>query len=516
STNAWVAGQRVRYAVEARRPADALAAAAACRGSDVWCLDLRGVAHHLAGHPAESAAAFDSADALRTPAERCAWNDVAPWLEPGAARAYHRLACGSAERARWESRFWQLAQPFWLLPVNDLRNEWHARRVMVRVHGAGANPYGMSWGDDLDECEIRYGWPTAWSTRDFRGATMYALSPDPGRGVTGWEPAPSYDWIPRGGSLDPARRGVADVPDRAWTLRPPPNDAPTPMRYAPAYAEGGVGTPTHQTARFVHGDTAVVVAAYDASRDSLWSEGRTPPSLSAGLFLVGDSGAVTAADRRDSASRAGALVVRAPAIVGSSRTEESERASSAPHWLLGLEILQRDTVHTADGRRVLGRALRDRAPLRPIGAGAPLSDLLLLRHSPGPTPTFDDAIDSAAGSLTIRRGSTMGLYWEQYRDTSAGVLRDTALAASDTIVITATRLTRSLRERIAGALGRGSVDRPIGLRYPDPGSASAGRAIGISWPDVAAGDYRLDVTLVPATPGRQPATTSVVVHVTED
>ncbi len=512
SSDAWVAGQRVRYAVEARRPADAVAAAVACRASAVWCLGLRGVAYHLSNHPVEAAAAFDSADALRTPAERCAWNDVAPWLDGGATRAYHRLPCGSADRDRWESRFWRLAQPLWLLPVNDLRSEWHARRIMSRVHGDGANPYGMSWGDDLDECELRYGWPTSWSVRTSPAAmSTYAFAPDAGRSVTGWEPAPSYDWVPRRNALAADRRGVADVPEGAWTLRPSPFDEPTPMRYAPAYAGGGVGTPTHQIARFRHGDTAVVVGAYDTSRDSLWSEGRTPPTLSAGLFVVDDSGTVVAAARNDSAARAGTFVARLYNPSGSVRTAQSD-----PHYLLGLEILQRDTVHTADGRRVLGRALRDRAPLRPLAADARLSDLLLLRRSPGPTPSLDDALDSAAGSLSFRRGGTVGLYWEQYRITRAPVQEGGASAAPDTIVLTATRLTRSLRERLASAVGLGSVDRPIGLRYPDLAGAGAGRAIGVTWPDVAAGDYRVEVTLVPGAPGRQPATTALIVHITED
>ena len=510
SANEWVAGQRVRYALEARRPADALAIATACAASRLWCLSLRGVTYHLSNRAVAAAAAFDSADALRSLGERCAWNDLSPWLEPGVARAYHRLPCGSVERTRWEARFWRLAQPLWLLPVNDLRNEWHARRIMARIHGAGANPYGMTWGDDFDECELRYGWPTAWSTYESRtnAMAMYALAPDPGRYVSGWSASPSYDWVPRARALAVERRGVADLPDEAWALRAALGEDPAVSRYAPAYAGGGIGDPTRQIARFRHGDTAVVVGAYDATRDSLWSDGQTPPALTAALLVVDDSGEVAAADRRDSVARTGVLVARLPAVSPASRTARSDT-----HWLLGFEILQRDSVHTPDGRHVLGRALRARIPLHPLGADAPLSDLLVLRHSPGPTPSLADATDSAAGTLRVPRGGTIGLYWEQYGGSGVAL---PAQAPADTIVIAATRLTRSLRERIAGALGIGSVDRPIALRYPDPGGAGVGRAIGITWPDVPAGDYRLDVTLVPGAPGHAPATTSRVVHISED
>ncbi|GJG86179.1 hypothetical protein tb265_13600 [Gemmatimonadetes bacterium T265] len=512
-TNDWITGQRVRYALEARRPDSALAVAVACTGTPTWCLGLRGVVLHLANRAADAAAAFDSADALRTPAERCAWYDVSPWLESGPAHAYHRLACGTPERARWEARFWRLAQPLWMLPVNDLRNEWSARRVMARIHADGANPYGMNWGDDLAECELRYGWPTGWSTRESATSSMYVFSGDAGRSVVGHEPAPSYDFVPHRGALDGGRAG-ADVPDDAWTLRPSPDATPTEMRYAPAYAGGGIGTPTHQLARFRHGDTSVVVGAYDATRDSLWSEGSTPPTLSAALVVLDDSGHAAAAQRRDSVGRTGALVAQLPVAqlsVGTSRTGQS-----LPHQLLGLEILQRDTVHTSDGRRVLGRALRIRTPWRPLASDAPLSDLLLLRHSPGPTPAFADAVDSAAGTQAVRRGAAMGLYWEQYVAPVTTPSSAATPATPDTIVIAATRLTRSLPQRLAALLGRGTVERPIALRFADPGGPAPGRAIGLTWPDVPAGDYRLDVTLVPGTPGRQPATSALVVHITED
>lgn len=508
SVNEWVAGQRVRYLLEARRPDSALAVTRACSAVGastvtLWCLGLRGTVLHATHQAAAAAAAFDSADALRTPAERCQWYDVSPWLESGEARAYRRLACGSPERARWESRFWRLAQPFWILDGNDLRNEWNARRVMGRVYAAGANAYGMSWGPDLAELDLRYGPPIGYSRRR-DGAALSMYAPDAGADVTGHEPGPSYDWLPRERTLLPERVGVADVPDGAWQLHRSVDEAPQ-MRYAPGYAGGGVGAPTHQLARFRHGDTALVVGAYDAARDSLWSDGRTPPRISAALFVVDDSGRAAGVARRDSAGRAGTLVARVPAVGAGD-------PSLGRRYLYGLEILQHDSVHTPDGRHVLGRALRARAPMPPLAADAELSDLLVLRRSPGPTPKFGEAVDSAAGSVAVRRGGAMGVYWEQYGAAPGGAV------APDTIVIAATRLTRSFRERVAGALHLGGTgpDRPIALRFADPGGAGPGRAIGLTWPDATAGDYRLEVTRIPGTPGRRPATSALVVHLTDE
>jgi hypothetical protein len=264
SADDWVAGQRVRYHLEAGRPAGAVEAAGACRGTPWWCRALGALAHHVAGDHAAAAAAHDSARAhLPDAAARCGWDDVGPWLPDGAARAYRRLRCPGDDRARYEARFWRLAQPFWALPGNDLRVELAARRVLVRLHAAAnPNPQGLSWGDDLAEVEVRYGVPAAWSVRrPVHGSALDAS-------VVGHEPTPSYDFTPDARTLAPAAppaagqpAGPAAVPDAgAWSLR-----RPLPQtRYAPRYAALGVAALDPQLARFRRGDTLVVVGAYVA------------------------------------------------------------------------------------------------------------------------------------------------------------------------------------------------------------------------------------------------------------
>src|SRR5206468_3178062 len=52
----WIAGQRIRYLVEAKRVEAGVSAAAACRPSGSWwCLALLGYAHHGAGEYAAAA-----------------------------------------------------------------------------------------------------------------------------------------------------------------------------------------------------------------------------------------------------------------------------------------------------------------------------------------------------------------------------------------------------------------------------------------------------------------------------
>ncbi|MDF1505402.1 hypothetical protein [Roseisolibacter sp. H3M3-2] len=253
----WVATQRVRYYDEAKRPADAARAGVACAGTSSWCAALRGTAHHVAGRHGAAAAAFDSALALMPAAERCAWRDVSLWLAKKEQDAYKALGCDA--RAGWESRFWWLGQPLWMLDGNDLRSELFARRVITRAHAMGGIPYDMTYGDDMMESELRYGWPVAWSVQ-----TAGALDPR-APSVIGHEPTPSYDFTPRGGAL--AAPTAADAGE--WKL----DEALPRMRYAPRYAPRGFLALPHQFARFRRGDSLVVVGAYDAETDRDWGSG---------------------------------------------------------------------------------------------------------------------------------------------------------------------------------------------------------------------------------------------------
>jgi hypothetical protein len=532
----WVAGQRVRYHLEAAwaqvarppvgrpdtRPApsatardSALAAAdsaaAACRGTAWWCQALVGLAHHTAGRHAAAAAAHDRARALLPDAAaRCAWDDLSPWLPPDAARGYRRLPCGGAERVRYEARAWRLAQPLWTLGANDLRTELAVRRTLVRLQAAGPNPHGLPWGSDLAESDLRYGVPTAWSVRDPLAVSLGPAAPD----VVGHEPVPSYDFWPDARALAPAAL-LGDVPRLpaagAWALRR--EGAYT--RYAPAYVAAGVYAIPHQLARFRRGDTLVVVGAYDAAErgDSVPPGTGTGP-VRAGLVLdalAGDSAAATV--MREGAPRQGALVarVRWPGDAEPGAGAPPVPPAPGPVWLAALEVLDSAAVRYAEGETRRGRAGRVRAPVAALAPGAVLSDLLVVRPglaAAAGVPTLEAAVDSAAGAPSARVGEAMGLFWEQYG--AAGP------AAGDTVVVSATRLDPSWRERAGALVGRPVVLRPVRVRYVAPAvggapGAATARAVTLRWPEVPPGAYRVDVT-VPG-PGGAPATASVVVRV---
>jgi len=468
SADDWVAGQRVRYLDEAQRWDDAVQAAAACRGTAWWCAALRGLAWHERSDHVAAAAAFDSALALMTPAERCKWTDLSWWLDGALARSYKRLPCGP-ERDAWEQRFWIAARPLLALPGNDLRSELLARRTMSRIRSQGAIEYAMSWGDDFAELEARYGWPVAWSAVE-RGIMLGA----DGRSVVGHEPTPSFAFVPRASAVDRPTASRADD----WNLRTPH----ATMRYAPRYAWRGVGALDHQLARFRRGDSTLVVGAWSVARDRAWrgdsaaadsakdARRRMPrdsteaDTLRAALVLV-DSAGHTTMVARDSAAATGAVTLTVP------------RAA----YLASVEL-------TSPAR---GRAARAREGLAALPHDTVVSDLLLLARAAAPNATPEQLARDALGSRTIVAGTPVGLYWETY-------LPD-ADTASAVVTVQATRVDAAWYEKVGRLLKLGGGPQtPVAVRFADaarPDDVAAGRALALTWPADATGTYRLEVTV---------------------
>jgi hypothetical protein len=449
----WVAGQRVRYLIEARRLAAADSVAAACSGARWWCDALRGLARHVRNDHAGAAAAFDSALAGMREEDRCRWTDLRLWLDDDARSAYRRLGCGP-ERDAWERRFWTASRPLLMLPADDLRNEFLARRVMGVVHAEAESPQALPWDDDIAESELRYGWPTEWGARPSANVLAGPTTPD----VVGVEPRPSFDFVPTRAAMERPEQASAE----AWDLE----DARARTRYAPRYARRGFVELPHQLARFRRGDSTVVVGAWDVDRVPRWDSAAPPDSLrrrlDVGLVLV-DGGGARTATVRPGLPRRGALV----ATVG-----------TVPR-LASLEVL--DTI--------AGRAARARYAVAPLPATAPVSDLLLLERGAGPAAELDSVLPLANGSAVIRAGGVVGLYWESYLPTSP--------ESPLTVSVRATRLESGWLDRARNAVGLGVEATPVAVRFVDLGRPDGrpGRSMTLTWPSVPPGQYRLELTV---------------------
>jgi tetratricopeptide (TPR) repeat protein len=436
----WVSGMRVRYAVEGGFPEMALEAARLCAGTEWWCQALRGLALHNLNQHVAAAQAFDRALAAMPAEQRCAWTDITMWLDPVQHEPYKALGC-EGRQAR-NARIFRLAQPLWMLPGNDVRNELFARRTVSRVHSLGRIPYDLQWGDDLLESQVRYGWPTAWSVQN--GGVADPRPPQ----VIGHEPTPSYDFMPTVEAIDDPLSSQADDWD--------PKRKKARMRYSTRYA-AGYGALPFQFARFRRGDTTVLAGAYRLMREL--EMGRAP--YTAGLTLDRLDGREPRTATKDSAGANGAVLVpfMAPTIAS-------------------LEVL-------APTSR---RAARVRTVVQPLPADARLSDYLLLqRGDESPTPSLERNAGQAYGSLDIEGGTRIGIYWEMYRPASP--------SAPLQVSIRATRLGASFMQKLGASIGLSKALTPVSIRYNDNGrpDGGPGRSLTLNFPAVAAGDYQLTV-----------------------
>lgn len=253
----WLAGQRVRYLIEAGHPDTAVAAARACRAEPWWCSALLGLSLHVGERYAAADTAFAVALREMPAVQRCEWLDVRLLVEDRLASEVSRWSC--AERSLLADRLWILGQPLWSTAGPDLRTEHFARVTMATILARSANPHGLSWGDDSRELLLRYGW-AEWFTRQDPSPGL-AASP----AITGHDREPSYAFFPDVSSV----RSVPRLTSSTWRLR----EATARARYAPRHVKGLTDLP-HQLVRFPRGDSMLVAVAYRISdtalvRDSL-------------------------------------------------------------------------------------------------------------------------------------------------------------------------------------------------------------------------------------------------------
>jgi hypothetical protein len=453
----WIAGQRVRYLVEARRFDEAVTAARECKGEAWWCAALRGFAHHYAARPLQADSAFDIALAAMDEPDRQRWTDLLLILDHRSARTYRRIA--DEDRASFEDRFWRLADPLLTRPGNELRAEHFSRHVWDALQDRAQSTDGLSWGFDLREILIRYGWPAGWErTR----AVGMRLGPPPM--VTHYSGAPQYMLPPSHALLD--ETGTAGE----WDVEEP--RARTGYNVPMADSVARWFTPlAHQVAVFRRADSAFVVAGYELPADSVPADAR----VEAGFALMATTEPLgEPVITLDSSS----------AIVGSMAV----RAEARP-LLMSLEVLVPDERRIARARYGL-----DIAPVQP--ALLAVSDLLLLREADQLPDSLPDAIPIARGSGRVEPGERIGVYWEIY-----GVVAETTpeLAMSLRLLERRTGLLRRFAERV----GLMREFAPIRLRWEE--AVSSGpyipRSLAIQIPEIPPGSYTLELSV--EAPGRE-------------
>jgi hypothetical protein len=443
--DAWVAGQHVRYLVEASRSDDAIRyAREGCRASASWCAALLGYAAHVGEKFALADSAYEQALAAMQPGERCKWMDISDLLNDDLKRRFSQLDCDGREKLA-RRLFW-MGSPLYSVWNTDLLTEHLARLTRIRIAENAATVDGSPWTDDDRQIVLRYGWPR-WFSRSTSPMSAYQSRPS----LTGHDAGMPYNFFPSARAVD----SLTTVGASDWGLV----DPQSPTGYAPSYARTIHDVPA-QIALFRRGDSTLAVGAWDARRDTTML-GR---SIDAALVVASPKDTGTIA--RISASRAtGRIWVTGLVDSG----------------LVSLELLSRENRKAA--RLRLGIPARTSNPIA-------LSDLLVYGFSADASPSDElEAVrDSALGTTSIPASRPVGVYWETYG------LRPGAEPVKFTLTV----------EQVGIGFLRRAAEK---LRFADPTSALrvlwsevpqqrrgiAGRGVRVDLSRLRAGRYRVEL-----------------------
>ena len=449
----WIAAQRVRYLIEAKRFGDAVRAAERCTdaGSEYRCRAYAAVALHDSGVVAAADSAFTAALAAMPDSTRCRWADISLLIDDAIADRYRHADC--AARREIETEFWRLTTPLYLRD-NDFRNEFLARVTRTDMARDSRTPMGSPSEPAFRETALRYGYDT-WFVRDDPPAGSMAEAPIAGyrEGGSGFNFVPDYAVF-----MSPSTLATDD-----WDLK---------LRaartiYAPVYARHFRSLVRRQIALFKRGDSALVIAAYDVSDDTLFARAR----LEAGLFTAPIDSIRVGAPRgsvQPNASPRGLLMATAP-------------------WhpmVLSLELIDSASRSAARARYAV-------TPPAPHGRIA-ISDLLIFASpaSDAQIRGLDAVLPLALHDDHVSASQPVGVFWEAYGLRSEGENFDVTLQID--------RIREGWRRRAAERLHLASPFSPVKVRWremPDGADRVASRAMTLDLSRLDPGRYEIRLSL---------------------
>src|SRR5262249_32477833 len=243
SGDSWVAGQLVRYFVDAHRTDDAIRfASTQCGAGQAWCASLAGFAAHADRRYFVAGSSFRVALAAMELPERCRWLDITDLLDGPLADRFDHMPCEA--RDSLARQILTLGAPLYSVSTTDLLTEHLTRYARAKIVEHSATPDGEAWGDDVRELMMRYGWPE-WYSRAFPSVMLDSRF----RG-TGHAAGMPYDFLPNVHAVDHEAR----ITGEDWTL----DDRYARTGYAPAYARSVHDLPS-QIARFRRRDSTLIV-----------------------------------------------------------------------------------------------------------------------------------------------------------------------------------------------------------------------------------------------------------------
>lgn len=455
----WIMGQRIRYLTEGH-DTSAVSVARSCRATRWWCDALLGLTLHVRGDYAAADSAYAIALDEMPSQTRCHWLNLAPLLDDDIRGTYKKMTCGQREAA--DARIWWVADPLFMTPGNERRTEHFSRVLHTALQQDAANTYGSSWGGDLAELILRFGWAEKWTQEPSQ--SMYV---DAKAAISGHEREPGYHFFLTQQPPD----SLALIVDSVFDIYQfPPREM-----YAPVYTKAFERLDA-QVARFRRGDSTKVVAAYDVSADTIFGQRK----FAAALIASGGEAFPPSMTEVAESPVKNVLTVSTP-------------------WkeqLIGVELLANDSAGAARWRSGFAEIPLDSGKIS-------VSDLLFVDGAPSLPGDLNEAIPHVHGGTTFRHDEKIGLFWELYGKTPA----DSALPISLTI----TPVDVSLLRRAFHALRIASKPTPLNIRWQENGSSGvlSARSVLLDLSLMPAGKYavKLEVGNYPA------ATTSRIIEV---
>ncbi len=492
--DSWLLGQRAWYRAETGQWEEALAVARRCGSDDAWwCRSLEGFALHGLGRYVEAASAFALAIDAMDPDQAREWRVPRRAVDRDARGVFQALVESHPDSLdstlEW---LWTLADPLWLVEGNDRLTAHYARWTVANIKRRARNPFGVSWGHDLEELVVRNGWEVGWERARLQGSLGMRDR------VVGHKHPEGRDYMPPGRALiDPGALARDDL--GADLTRPR-------SLYAPAYAPRLLPL-DGQLAVFPRGREILVAAAgflppdtsRHAAHDHLrpWMEPGPQADLPdrVGLFLLPVRGAeeergdgepgVPMHSTTSTGSEPAAMLLRAP----------------AGQYIASVEFF-------SPARRSAGR-LRQPVDVAPTPDDiAAISDVLLLAPTTPEPERLEEAVPRMLPSPVIRPGQTFAIAWEV---TGLG-FRPEGLAFDVSVV----RTDRGVLRRIGEFLRLAARAESLELSWEEPGPREPSvlfRYMSLELPHLDPGHYEVRLTL--RTEGRAPATTATAFRVEE-
>ena len=450
----WIAGQRVRFALDQGDTTRALASAMDCRAQTGWCMALQAYVRYGRGQVPLADSIFQAAVVRLPGIERCEWTDLAVLLGSDGAKAYEKIPCH--DRDSVNARIWWLTTPMYTESGNERRAEHYAREVDLKLRETDvpAQRWDMrdrEGGQAVREMLIRYGWPaySYWAGHYedaghfgylgvFDSTTMAA-----GIFATAEYPLNRFHTVPSWTAIEDPWHAA----DSAWSLDIPllPKTSVMDVTWWPqehaVHAAGPLVQLSDVQSALLRRDSTIALAVATEPQPRLL---RRPSGDTIAAALIVSSGP-------DSIR-----VQRARAVVGATAVMRTTIAS-APE-IVGVEYPQgggRPSVRTRFGV-VPPPTLREMAP-HAVAISPPV---LLRAPEAGATPETDPdrALDLMFGATTFSTMGRVGVYWETY-----------GVGAGDTVDV-AVHISPRLPPR--GVLRR--VVSRLGIGAPPPGGVSGG------------------------------------------